>query len=780
MLLKNVFKTLRGRWLQLIAIGLIIILSSLTYTMMFYGLSGIEEPTETYLKEYRQEDFAVEFLNRVTPEEAEDPKIGELAALGRYALSDVKQANQQLFDALIAERRSQFLKEYPGTQVELRQFKTFQYDFKGRDHQALLVKDASAINRSYFEEGRAPGSDEEVALTKVYADKNGISIGDSFRLAEKTYRVSGFVLVPDYTLPVFQESFFNIDTALQTIVVTTDQEYEQIRSPENYRFSGTDAGEPVETTFDAKKLPFVTKVENTESIMRSGAIYGEITEGKVVALGLSIFIATLAVIIVALMISNLLQAERGQIGILKALGYRRIEIALPYLTSMMFLALVMLVIGYIVGSFLAEPLKALYLDFYLLPSSSISQRPVVFATAIIVPLAFFALISGLIIYEILGASALSLLTPQQSKSLNRLSRSVSRLLSHAKSITKFKYLYAIRSTSSFLLFFVGIMFSTLLIIFSFMMVGMIDRMTVESLKKYEYAYEAYIDPAAPPALAASQEKFLTYPYATVDGDLVTLHGLAKDNRLHRLYDGKTDISSRTEDGAVLTRQLSMKLGLEAGETVTVKVDDETFVLKVAGVADEYVSKEIYLDIETLSRMLSEGRTGDLFSGVYSKQRPESAKFPVIIEKAGVIDQAKAMDDYVQLITRVMIGTAAGIASSILFVLTSLPVEKNYLTISLLKVMGYTRREVNAMVLNSYFAYTVLSCLVSIPLAYLILYMMMRFFLSEYDVILPLRFEPEFVLYTLAIILTLFFASTAVSRRKIERTPLQEVLKTYGE
>ena len=56
--------------MQLVAIGFIIILSSATYTMMFYGLSGIEEPTEAYLSDYNQEDFAVEMLNRVTLEEA--------------------------------------------------------------------------------------------------------------------------------------------------------------------------------------------------------------------------------------------------------------------------------------------------------------------------------------------------------------------------------------------------------------------------------------------------------------------------------------------------------------------------------------------------------------------------------------------------------------------------------------------------------------------------------------------------------------------------------------
>ena len=62
MLFKNVLKTLRTKWMQLAAIGVIVVLSSMIYTMMFYGLSGIAEPTTSYLEEYNQEDFAVEML----------------------------------------------------------------------------------------------------------------------------------------------------------------------------------------------------------------------------------------------------------------------------------------------------------------------------------------------------------------------------------------------------------------------------------------------------------------------------------------------------------------------------------------------------------------------------------------------------------------------------------------------------------------------------------------------------------------------------------------------
>lgn len=139
-----------------------------------------------------------------------------------------------------------------------------------------------------------------------------------------------------------------------------------------------------------------------------------------------------------------------------------------------------------------------------------------------------------------------------------------------------------------------------------------------------------------------------------------------------------------------------------------------------------------------------------------------------------------MASYSNLIFNVLIAGAAIIAASILFVLTSFTVEKNYYAISLLKVLGYSRREVNSMILSSYFVYALVSFLISIPIALFVLRSLIIVFAQDYGIVLPLVFEPIFGLITLGILLAIYFASTYLSRRKIEKIPLQEVLKTYGE
>lgn len=773
MLYKNVWKTLAGKWMQLLAIAVIIVMSSLTYTMMFYGISGIEVPTEEFLASSNQEDFAVEMLNRVTEEEAAAPELTAFIASGKYTLADLKQADAKAFDDLMAARLDAVEREMGDVTLELRSTKLFNYTFDDREHRGLVVKDADAINLSYLESGRRPSADDEVAINTKSAEKNGIELGDTIDLGEP-FTVTGFVLFPDYTLPLFDDNFFNLDPGTQTLLLMTDSAYEAMNGTESFRLAGVTDG-TVETDVE---LPFVISVMETENIMRSGAIYSEISSGKAMALGLSLFIVSIAVIIVGILISNMLESERGQIGLLKAIGYSRRQIATPYLVLILAFATVMLIVGYFLGLYFADPLKDLYLDFYLLPSITIAQSPFVFLTAVFAPLLFFALVAGAVIYKLMGESALALLSPRDNLSLNRPSRFVSRLLRNARGKTKFKYLYAVKSTGSFIIFFLGILFSTLLIVFALMMNGAVDQMTVGEIGEADYEYESFT--STQPELRDGQEPFLTYPFAFVDDKLVTLKGLDEANTLYRLEDENGDVLTPAADEVIVSASLALKLGLETGDTLDIELDDEMLSYPIRGIADEYMGDTIYLSRTSLSDQLSDGETDELFNGIYATERPDEADYATILSRDSLIDQSTSINEYMNLMMNVMIGGSALIAFSILFVLTALTVEKNYYVISLLKVMGYDRREVRSMILNSYFIYALASALLSIPIALFVLRVIIVLFAQDYGLVLPLEFEWIYLLYTLGAVTLLFFASTFVSRRKIDQIPLQEVLKTYQE
>lgn len=195
-------------------------------------------------------------------------------------------------------------------------------------------------------------------------------------------------------------------------------------------------------------------------------------------------------------------------------------------------------------------------------------------------------------------------------------------------------MHAIKSTGSFFIFFLGIMFTTILMSFSFMMGGMVDRMTVDYLNKVDYEYEAYLDVTQRlPETRPGDEKFLIYPFASLDGNIVSLQGLSSHNKLYSLYDAEdNDITVNIQNGAVITERLSIKLGLEEGDTIRLEVKDDTFTFLVNGGTDEYISDKVYLNIQKLSNILSENSTSRLYSGIYSLIKPSDAYYSTIINR----------------------------------------------------------------------------------------------------------------------------------------------------
>jgi len=782
MLLKNVLKTLRKKWMQLAAIGIIVVMSSLIYTMMFYGLTGITEPTLSYLHDYSQEDFSVEMFSTVTSQESHYPVLQNLLAKGIYNLEDIKKSEPGLFQQLIDSRIHEFNKVYPDTKLELREYKMLDFEYKGIDNRAFITTDAKSINLSYMEEGVKPSKDGEIALDKIYADKNSLSIGDSYVMDGKRYRITGYVLFPDYTFPSFEKNFF-VDTGLLPLILMTDSEYNSVNAKESFRLSGKILdGSQIVTSFDKDKLPYVTQIIATADNLRSGLIYIKLAQWKGMALILSIFIASIAVVIVSIMMSNMLNSERGQIGILKAMGYRRLEIAAPYFLAVPLFAFIMLNIGYLFGSIIADPLRKLILNFYLLPEAPINHSFSVYATAIFTPLLFFTVFSGAVIFKMLAENPLELLRPHENASVNLLSRYLSRLLRKAKGKTKFKYLHAVRSTGSFVIFFLGIMFATMLMTYAFTLTGVIDRITVGYLNKVSYQYQSYADfTKLVPEAVGGEEKFLVFPYSYVKDNIVNLEGLSPDNRLYKLYsESGQDLTKFIKNDAVITKDLSLKLSIKVGDIIKIKVGNDYYSFNVKGITDDYSSNTVYLNISRLSRIISKNQSSYLFTGIYSTQKPSSEYYNIIVSKQASIDQSKAISNFVYFLINAMIVVSAVIATSILFVLTSFTVEKNYYSISLLKVLGYRRREVNSMVLNSYFVFALISYLVSVPIAVAIIGWMTDFFLKLYDIVLPLQYDPADSVIGLAVIVVIFLTGTYASRKKIERIALQEVLKTYGE
>lgn len=691
MLYKNAFKLLKKKKFQLLAIGIIIFLSSFIYVAMYNAMNTIEDTLDKYIKETNQEDFVVNINDYALSSEVNLNN-------NLVKLTDLKSSDSQKFNQIMDNRINDFKKQYEDTDLEVRYSKDILFKHNSEAYKMRLLKDAKAINLSYIESGRKPEKDNEIAFPKIFLENNNLKLDDEIIINDKKYRIVGEVLFPDYTLLIFGKEFI-IDSKKITVALTTDNEYEKLKGIEKICFSGKISKDVKDfKEYFNKDLPYVESIVDTESNITSGYLFKEVVMGKTVVVGLSIMITGIAIVIVGIILYKILQGEKGPIGVLKALGYLNKEIAKPYVMIIALVALPMLILGSIVGYFMSKSTLKLFAEFYLFPQENIVNDFSVYIFSVVIPFVFFIGLSYLIIKFMIRKKPLDLLKPNSDKKLTKLTVFVDKLLGRCKTVTKFKYSFLIREKGKFIVYILGVMFASSLIILGLMMPRFFTKFITDSYEKVDYKYQAYIDVSKPlPDVENGQEKFISIS-TEVDNHNVVLSGLESDNKLYKLYnDDNEEITSKLQDGVIVTESFKGILDKDIGDEITLDLNGRKMTFSIVGVSEEYKDATVYMERETLSEIYTNGQSKDIFTGVYSEDKMDESKYSSIVTKNDILEQSKSMQGFLYVCIGVMLGVSILIAIIILFVLTSITIEDNYYNISLLKVMGYNKKEVNQRV-----------------------------------------------------------------------------------
>lgn len=782
-LFKNVRKTFYNKKWPLIAVSLIIFLSAFIYTAMFLSTDSISKSMESMMESNVAEDFSIETVNMVLPDELEKLDVDKLPESFNYSLTELSKIDIDGFENIVDDRIDTITDNYNAVNYELetRRYKDISF---GDSYQVRAYKDGENINKTYLEEGEFPKTIDEIGLNKMFAKNNDWSIGDNIEVLGKEYTITGFILYPDFNLPITNGEML-IDPDKKGIAMFSDEEFESVSGKEGFYLSGEyincDEGEFQEKVIDEYKdnpIDVVSSITLTKNQLRSGAIYEEISGGQATMLGLSLFIALIAVIIVAIITFRILNSERNAIGIIKSLGYKNYEIAIPYVIYITIVSLPMLLIGYFAGIEAGYQMKQVYLEFYMLPNGPMENNIGVLITATLVPFVFIGGLSFLIIRHMLNKKALALLNNEGKNKATRLNKLVNKILKNAKAVTKFKYSYLTQSLGKFLVFLLGIFFASSLIIMGTMLYDFSDKMTKDYYESKDYQYESYIDFTKElPTVEEDQEKFLDAK-VLYEGESISVKGIGIDNELFKLHDkSKTDITSKLENGVIINKALALEKNFQVGDEVELNGLENKKTYEIVDIEDNNSSAAMYMDVEELSMLISDQE--QLYIGIYSKDAP-SEDYGIIIKKSDVLKQSEAMQRYMTIMIYSMMIGAILIAVLILYILTTLTVEDNLYSISLLKVIGYSQREIRIIMLNSYLVYSIIAYLIAIPITVGLMNFFTVYLAQEFNMFMPMEFNLIGTVLGLVFVVVIYLLGTANANRQIKKISLQEVLKSYRE
>ncbi|ROR27290.1 FtsX-like permease family protein [Mobilisporobacter senegalensis] len=492
-------------------------------------------------------------------------------------------------------------------------------------------------------------------------------------------------------------------------------------------------------------------------------------------------ILLLTCILTGIVIWRMIKRESVIIGTLYALGYNKKQIQNHYLRYPLTIAVAGGILGTISGLFTLKPMIQVMISYFNMPVGNIILEGKYIILSILLPIVFLITAGYLVVRKALKSSPLELMrNGKESSKVGFLEKNLK--LDRFKFKTKFKIREQLRSIprSGFLI--LGVALATMLLLIGFVSKSSLDYLMAEGFEeafkyKYQYVFNSLQQGTPEQGEAFSEAIFTLKSNKEIN---VGAYGVSTDSRYITFKDQSGN--NLSTDQVILTRPLADKLKAKPKDTIQIvnRVDMQEYSVTIDSIAESYVGNYIYMSLDQFNNMLNypEG----CYFGLWSSKElniPEEQ----LLASLTVEDIKNAFTSMTQPI-KVTVGTMAFLSFIIglivIYVVTSMIIEENKENISLMKILGYRKKEVYSMVLNSSTVLVIIGYLLGIPLLMSSLEAMFQSLTKEMSISLPIKIDFIYLIIGFAIIYLTYEISKAISKRKVNRISMNEVIKSRIE
>lgn len=666
--------------------------------------------------------------------------------------------------------------------MSIEETKTFDYEVSN-DKTLRIFSQNTKVDIPAVIQGKAL-SGGDILIDPAYAKANKLKTGDSIKLFDKAYKLSGFVSLPNYIYPLKNESDIMNDPNSFGIAVIGKDDFNSLNKGNSFyaiRFKGdrSNISNKISQLKDYLRnenviiLSWMNISDNTRVTFVSAKLAGI----DKMSSSMPVAILLLTCILTGIVMWRMLKREAVIIGTLYALGYKKKDIMKHYLRYPLTVSLLGGVSGTILGALLLRPMLDFMVSYFNMPVGSVTYNFNYVLVSILLPVVFLVICSYFVINKVLKSSPVELMRGgKEDNKVGFLERKVK--LDRFKFNTKFKIREQLRSAarSTFLLF--GVIIATMLLLMGLTAKSSIDYLMKDSFSEaFKYNYQ-YVFNSVQAGNPAEGEAFSEVPFTLKSNSKTTLavYGVSPDSKYIRFKDKSgNEIKS---DKVIMTRALADKLKAKPKDTIQVvnRLDSKEYSITIDSIAETYVGQYIYMPIDDLNTMLK--YPSGSYMGLWSTEKldiPENKLLAVVT----VDDMRKALDTMTQPLQSAVATIAFMsfiIGLIVIYVVTSLTIEENKGNISLMKVLGYRKKEVYSLILNSSVFMVVLGYLLGVPLLILSLTEMFKSVTKDMNISFPITLNYIYVFIGFVVIYLTYELSKLLSRRKVNRISMAEALK----
>ena len=377
-----------------------------------------------------------------------------------------------------------------------------------------IFKNREEINKICLMDGELPARRGEMAIDRMYADNNGLSVGDTLQSGKKTWKITGLVALSDYSCLFQNNNDSMFDSVKFGVSVVTEEEFDSLNQDKlQYNYSWIYDQKP-KTEKEEKEvsedlMEDIGEIVTLESFVpqylnQAITFTGDDMGGdKAMVIMLLYIVMVIMAFVFGITISNTIRKEAGVIGTLRASGYTRQELVLHYMTLPVLVTLVGALIGNVLGYTVFKDVCAgMYYGSYSLPTYVTRWNAEAFLLTTVVPVIIMLVVNYGVLRHKLKLSPLKFL--RRDLSSGRRQKRAIRLSPRIKIFSRFRLRVIFQNMSNYIVLFIGIIFANLLLMFGLLLPSALSHYQGEiqgnMLAKYQYMLQV-------PVSAVSGNKF---------------------------------------------------------------------------------------------------------------------------------------------------------------------------------------------------------------------------------------------------------------------------------
>ncbi len=636
------------------------------------------------------------------------------------------------------------------------------------------------VNDLKVESGRylSPGDKYGLLLEKSFAEYHDLKPGDSIILEGASgkieFTISGIVTSPEYIFPAKSKNEFFVspdtwgvifvpNTVLPELTGSTDINEFCVLIEEGANVDSVigSFGEKL-SSFGVIKTVTQDEQPSNAGLKLDLQEFGEMAEIFPV---LFLFVGAMTTFI---LLSRIIQRQRSQLGVLRAIGYSRRQILWHYLGFALIIGFIGSIVGMIVGYLLASSITDLYIGMLGLPYKITEIHWIAMEEGVFVGI-LPCLIAG--IFPALAASRLrpaeAMRTPPPTAGRKPLIEKVFPFLKRLSLLWKIPLRNIFRNRRRSLSTVLGVVFGTMLILTA---AGFIDSM--DSLFSVQFdqiqKYDARLSFAQPVAENMTDTVLgwqgvneaipvLEVPASLEYGDnsFSTLAmGIPPDENLYGLYMPNDTITTPVEGTILLASGIKDKLGVAPGDTITLASPYGKGDFTVSDFVKQPMGSFGYITLGD-AQQLTGGQA--VISGILlgvDKDTIPSLRDTVSQNLSGVSveitsevrDQMMKLMNLVYTLMWIMLGFGVIMALTVVFTMITISLVERRREIATMRTLGEGIGRIAGMTTIENIVLGIVGLIIGIPLGYAVALYLVRLIQTD-------MFSFDLVFYTRTYLLT---------------------------